>query len=261
MVGLLATFASALCLPPHGVPGVLIVADEAPAMRVLAVRLRALEGLESTIVEQDAMPPDLAPFRAVVVYIHGALKETTEQALIRYTRAGGRLVALHHSISSGKRANRDWFRFLGVSLPDGEAAAGGYRWIEGVSLDLVCLAPRHFITRHKVAYPSRVPFARQGQAPEQTLRGFRLDHTEVYLNHVLSGPHTRLLGLRYTDERTGVRWMQETAGWVRRAGRGRVVYLMPGHTAAEFDEPVYSRLIANAIVWAPQGRDATREEP
>jgi len=49
-----------------------------------------------------------------VVYIHGELKGPTEESLIRYTHAGG------------------------------------HKWIEPATLDLVNLAPDHFITTHRV---------------------------------------------------------------------------------------------------------------
>src|SRR4051812_22246108 len=97
--------------------GVLIVADEFPAMEVVASRLKSEEHIESTLVPQKELPATLAPYEAVVVYIHGPLSETAENAFIDYTQAGGKLVLLHHSISSGKRKNTHWFKFLGVSLP------------------------------------------------------------------------------------------------------------------------------------------------
>ena len=40
-----------------------------------------------------------------------------------------------NSISSGKRKNARWFPFLEVSLPEGDLNQGGYKWIEGVTLE------------------------------------------------------------------------------------------------------------------------------
>lgn len=226
----------------------LLVADELPAMERLAARLGALEGVKCSLTRPEAMGADLGGYDAVAVYIHGGLPPAAEAAFIRYAEAGGRLVLLHHSISSGKRANRDWFRFLGVTLP--EEGPSRYRWIEGVTLEVVNLAPRHPIPSRGVRYPERIPFARAAR-PERRLPGFRLHDSEVYLNHALAGPRTPLLGLRWTDPRSGEILMQETAGWVRVAGRGHVVYLMPGHNAREFDDPTYTRIVANAVVWRP----------
>lgn len=250
---LLAAACGALCLV-GSVTGaeVLIVADEFPAMELLAAKLKAEENLASRIVAQTNLPSDLSGFAAVIVYIHRELREPTERALVDYTRAGGRLVALHHSISSGKRKNKQWFGFLGVDLPQKDLSQGGYKWIEGVPLEVVNLAPDHFITTHRVNYPARIPFSADGKPENATERpGFRLEPSEVYLNHVLTEPRTILLGFRYTDAKSGQVWMQSHAGWVRAAGRGWIVYLLPGHTVAEFDNPTYARIVANAVVWKP----------
>jgi len=229
---------------------VLIVADEIPAMELLAGKLKAEENITSKVVLQTAMPADLSAYAAVIVYIHKALGEPAERAFIEYTRGGGRLVALHHSISSGKRKNKEWFPFLGVALPEGDVNAGGYKWIEPVTLDIVNLAPDHFITTHKVQYPVKVNYASSGGA-EESLPGFTLKESEVYLNHVLTEPRTVLLGLRYTDATTGKVWMQGHAGWVRQAGKGWIVYLLPGHSALDFENPAYARIVLNAVIWKP----------
>jgi hypothetical protein len=229
---------------------VLIVADEFPAMELLARSLKANEGLTSQIVAQTNLPPDLTPFHAVIVYIHLELFPATERALIRYTENGGRLVALHHSISSGKRKNRDWFRFLGVELPEGAVEAGGYKWIEPATLSLVQLAPAHFITTNRVTWPEQIQFGATGSEKTQALPGVTLPESEVYLNHRLTRAHQRLLGFRYTDAKGRV-WMQEHAGWIAAAGKGWIVYLLPGHSARDFENSAYARLVANAVIWSP----------
>lgn len=233
-----------------GAGEVLIVADEFPAMEVLSARLKTDADVTARIVAQTNLPAELAPFPAVIVYIHRDLQPTAERALIDYTLAGGKLIALHHSISSGKRKNKDWFRFLGVTLPTGPVSAGGYQWTEGVTLSLVNLAPDHFITTHKITYPERIPFAPPGES-ERRLPGFTLTESEVYLNHVLSGPRTLLLGLKYTDAKTGQVYQQRHAGWLKPAGKGWIIYLMAGHSARDFEDPVYGRIVSNAVIWKP----------
>jgi hypothetical protein len=241
LLGTLITFS--LCAEGE----VLFVADEFPAMEVLARRLKAEDGKPSRIVEQTQMPEDLARFDCVVVYIHKELAETAERTFIRYAENGGRLVVLHHSISSGKRKNRDWFPFLGVELQPGPVETGGYKWIEDITVDWVNLAGTHFVTAQGIQYPGKLEYTRSpGVAPE-SLPAFRLEDTEVYLNHKLSGPRTLLLGLKYTDQETGRVWMQNTAGWYRPAGKGWVIYFMPGHTAHDFENPIYGRMVLNAI--------------
>src|SRR6266702_136853 len=138
---------------------VLIVADEFPAMEFLSGKLKADEKVNARIVSQAELPVSLAAFEAVIVYIHGALGEKAEDAFIGYTKAGGKLVLLHHSISSGKRKNAHWFSFLGVALPEGDLNHGGYKWIGDVSWDLMNLNPNHFIMTNQVEYPKQIFFA------------------------------------------------------------------------------------------------------
>jgi hypothetical protein len=224
---------------------VLIVADEFPAMEVVAQQLQKEEGVSSQLVDQEHLPASLAPFQAVVVYIHLSLKAAAEHAFIEYAERGGRLVLLHHSISSGKRQNRDWFTFLGIDLPQGDVQRGGYKWTEGVNVTYVSLASADPITTRQMRYPESVSCDTGEGARARP--GFTLNDTEVYLNHVLKGPHAILLGLKYTDPKSGQTWMQATAGWRRPAGTGWVLYLMPGHSGRDFENSTYGRLVLNAI--------------
>lgn len=231
---------------------VLIVADEFPAMEFLAKELKTQEGIESDLVAQDRMPEDLDTYRALIVYIHGTLKPGPEKAFIAYTRGGGRLVALHHSISSGKRKNADWFPFLGIDLLPGDVDQGGYKWTEPATITCVNLAPDHFITTHKVDYPSRIDYTPSDSGTgERAHPGFVLPESEVYLNHTLTEPRTLLLGLKYTDPATGKVWMQDRAGWLKSAGQGLIVYFQPGHSLLDFQQPAYTRIVINAVVYRP----------
>jgi hypothetical protein len=236
----------AFALPACVNAEVLIVADEFPAMEALAARLKAEANTGARVIDQARMPESLSEFHAVVIYIHKELGPAAERAFIEYAESGGRLVLLHHSISSGKRQNKDWFRFLEVELPTGPAEQGGYKWIEGVTVDWVNLAPNQFVMTNHVAYTGSIArTAENGTA--RSLPAFTLRDTEVYLNHVLKGPHAVLMGLRYTDEKTGRVWVQDTAGWSRRAGKGYVFYFMPGHTLQDISDAVYGRILVNAI--------------
>ncbi len=221
---------------------ILIVADEIPAMETLAKQLEARAHIKSEIVTQDKLPTNLAPYPTVIVYIHKDLAEATETALLDHASAGARLVLLHHSISSGKRKNKRWFAELGVELPTGDLAAGGYKFYDDVSWDVVNVAPRHPVTTRALKYPVTVTYASGGKRP-----GFRLEPTEVYLNHVLSGPRTLLLGLRYEHKETAKVYTQDIAGWVKPLGKGRVFYFMPGHKPSDFDNPTYAQILTNAV--------------
>ncbi len=247
--GWLAFTVALLACAPASAADVLIVADERPAMEVLAGRLRAQEGVAATVVTQDRMPPGLSGYAAVIVYIHRNLDAAAERAFIDYTTGGGRLVVLHHSISSGKRKNKDWFPFLGVDLPAGDVGQGGYKWIEPATLDVVNLAPGHFITTNKVVYPTNIAWAASAAGSAEPRPGFVLPESEVYLNHARTAERTPLLGLHYADPKSGRTWMQDTAGWLRPAGGGLIVYLMPGHSALDFENPAYARIVVNAVIF------------
>lgn len=235
-----------IAMGPRAIAEVLFIADEFPAMEVLAKRLKAEDGKSAKLVAQSDLPKPLASFEAVVVYIHGKLAEAVEHACIDYANAGGRLVLLHHSISSGKRQNRDWFAFLGVELPQGDAASGGYKWIEDVTVDWVNLATNHYMMTNRVTYSISTPYADRPRDEAALRPAITLSGTEVYLNHVLKGPRTPLMGLKYKSQ-SGSTWIQDTAGWLRPARKGWVVYLMPGHTPRDFEDPAYGRIVLNAI--------------
>ncbi len=80
---------------------VLIVADEFPAMKTLAAKLERGAKAKCTLVEQTAIPADLKPFSTLIVYIHKNIGEPAEKRFIEFAESGGKLILLHHSISSG----------------------------------------------------------------------------------------------------------------------------------------------------------------
>src|SRR2546423_35101 len=134
------------------------------------------------------------------------------------------------------------FPCLGVSLPEGDVSEGGYKWSEGVTWDLVNLNPNHFIMTNRVTYPAHVAYdSTNAISSNGTLPGFTLKNSEVYLNHVHTEPRTLLMGLKYTDTATGKTYTQDRAGWVKPAGKGWLVYLMPGHRQSDFDNAAYGR--------------------
>ncbi|HWB85056.1 MAG TPA: ThuA domain-containing protein [Bryobacteraceae bacterium] len=235
-----AALVTFLCSSALAAQTVLIVADEVPAMQVLASKLKAGAGVDSRIIQQTALPPDMAKYPAVFVYIHRTLNESAEVAFIDYAKNGGKLILLHHSISSGKRGNKYWFPFLGISLPTGDFAAGGYKYFEGITDEIVNLAPTSYVTTHDVHYTAKIRYK------NRDLPGFQLDDTEVYINHVWTAPKEKLLGVKFTDP-SGQVHEQDTAGWHLRTEKGQVYYFMPGHSSRDFENPVYSQIIVNAL--------------
>jgi Trehalose utilisation len=244
MLSRIAFWAAMACAPAMAATDILMVADEIPAMEVLSKQLQTRIGVTSTITTQDKMPGDLAGYRAVMVYIHKSIGAPAEEAFIQYAKGGGKLFLLHHSISSGKRENKNWFPFLDISLPNKPYAEGGYKYFDPADFDVVNLAPGNYITTHDVQFPDKVMFDGKEMA------AFPVKDTEVYLNHVFSGPRTTLLGIKYTDKTTGKVYEQPTAGWYRPADKGMVFYFMVGHKATDYDNAVYAQILANAVTFA-----------
>jgi Trehalose utilisation len=242
------------------VPRLLVVMDEREQMEALGQYLKDKAAIESTIVDQAGMPADWSSFGAVIGYIHGRLDERAETKFIEYARNGGRLIFLHHTISSGKAANRYLFEFLGIALTDpGKARepsvpGGHYAWKDPVEQVIVNLRPDHFVTSNAISWPSRTSYT-SSDAPsiEQEYPAMILRDTEVYVNHKFTDGRAKtvLLGFRWTDDRNGAAFTQDRTGWYKRAGRGWVFYFQPGHSTQEFRNPVVAQMILNAILWKP----------
>ncbi|MBP5248773.1 MAG: ThuA domain-containing protein [Lachnospiraceae bacterium] len=65
---------------------------------------------------------------------------------------------------------------------------------------------------------------------------------EPYRFDFADSARTLLLNYSYRGE-------EYPAAWCREVGDGRVVYLSPGHTAEQFKEPEYRKLIRNSLLW------------
>jgi len=228
---------------------VLIIKDEWPQMRVLADYLNKKGGLEVELSDQDKIPAELSSYRAVILYIHRKLQEPTELAVIRYARRGGRLIVLHHSISSGKRANRHWFDFLNIRLPNAPLDKGGYAYRDPVTVQLINLAPDHYITRHDLKWPETADYDSMSTA----VPAVTLTHTEVYLNHTFTDEKEKqvLCGFKYFDQATGRWYQQPRSAWLQKTGQGHLFYFMFGHKNHEFENPVITQLLLNSLTWQP----------
>jgi hypothetical protein len=230
-----------------GAQDVLIVADEFHAMQVLAAHLEQDTKVHTRIVGQLEMPPSLASYRAVLVYLHGELQAGAEHKFIQYANDGGDLILLHHTISSRKRENKDWYNFLRIELPTKPFAEGGYAYFDPVTYQVVNLAPKSYLTTKHVVFDQKAAFTDPSDGAESTLSATSFPDTEVYVNHVLTGQRVLLLGMKYTDAKTGKVYMQDTAGWMLPAGKGVVFYFMMGHRAEDFDNAAYRQILDNAV--------------
>lgn len=234
---------------------ILIVHDELPQMKFLAELLHERCGYDVEIKTQNEMPAALSGYKSVIVFIHGKMLEEPEKAFIAYTKAGGRLIVLHHSISSGKRSNKFWFDFLGIKLPEGDWDKGGYKWIEPVSQKVVNINPNHYVTSHNVEYEGKVAFqtdtVKPGEYPYFALK----ENAEVYLNHTFTDgdEKTLLLGFIYDGKEIGGKTVaQNTSGWLKKIGKGWLIYLQPGHSLEDMRTGPFQQILINAIQWLPE---------
>ncbi len=236
---------------------VLIIQDELAQMQVLSDFITGHEeNTDIQIVDQDHLPGLMPAYDAVIVYIHGELFENTEKWIIDYAREGGRFICLHHSISSGKARNKNYFPFLGIRLDgtdnprDAELPGAGYAYVEPATLTLVNLNDRHYVTNHHIEWGEAIDY----QSPDmsgkrQEYPSISMPESEVYLNHKFTDGNekTILLGLKYLDTRNNELFMQDRAGWYKKAGKGDIFYFMPGHASIDFQNASYSQMILNAI--------------
>ena len=232
-------------LPLLAATDILIVCDEVPPMKVLARQLKERIHVKTTITSQTEMPSDLSAYATVIVYIHKTMNDPVETALIAYAKAGGKLLLIHHSISSEQRLNRYWLPFLQVLLPTGGLDIGGYKYFAPATFQMVNLAPSEYITTHAVTYKERVPF--RWNDGDREYPGFTMTDTEVDVNHVFIGPRTTLLGLKYTEPTSGRLFMQTHAGWYKTTEKGMVIYFATGYKIGDFENPTYAQILTNAV--------------
>lgn len=231
-----------------------IVADEKPNMEVLAALL-ADNGWTADIIHPTDCPDSLADYDAGFMYIHGPMNEHVEGVLIRYAEQGGRLIVLHHGIASARRNNPAWTEFTGIYMAPRDDP--DYPWkVEGnTTHTLVNLHPGHYITTHKVKYDRTVEYT-SSDAPSRPakLPAVDLENTEVFLNqHVTDGRvKTVLFGL--LCESGGRTVMQDRSGWLKRTGKGWLIYLQPGHAPADYRNPAYAQILLNTLTWRPPER-------
>jgi len=241
---------------------VIIVQDEMPTVKVLSHFLREEGKLDVAVVDQKTLPQDLSAYGSVIGYIHGKLAESAEMAIIDYTKQGGRYICLHHSISSGKARNKHYFAFLGIQLDKGSQSkhpvepGQGYGWVEGkdIALTLVNLNPHHYITNHKIQWNDPILYTSSDQpSVERSYPSITLAHTEVYMNHkfIDGREKTVLCGLKFLDQRNKQLFMQDRAVWLKPYSKGDIIYIMPGHTPADYENKNISQMILNATQWTP----------
>jgi type 1 glutamine amidotransferase len=230
-----------------------VVGDEPVPMQALK---RVLEsgGHQVTLFEQKefASSGGKSP-AAILMYVHGELEESVGKRLIAFTREGGRLVILHHGIASAKNKSPYWMEFVGIEILPKNAPEYPWAVIYGVEFEMVNLAPGHPVTTQHVNYMGTTAYSRSEpqQSKEQNLSSFIVPDTEAYLNQRFRPGHQRtlLFGMKCKDPVGGAVYMQDTGGWVMKAGKGWMFYLQPGHFGRDFEVPQLRQVLLNCLSW------------
>lgn len=232
---------------------VLIVADEAKQMETLRRVLSQKGKYSFTQADQTTLPDSLATYDAVIMFLHKVLTDRTQKVLIRYATEGGRILVIHHGISSVKRVvNNDWLHFLGIHIEPKDAPVDPWRVAVDVTHTVVNLRPDHFITTNNVQYDRMVEYKSSdfptipGQFP-----ALDLPQTEVFLNQYFTDGRAKtvLFGFRCEDTVSGKTVFQDRCGWIKHTGRGMVIYLQPGHKPEDFEHQAYAQILHNSLVW------------
>ncbi|MEW6235389.1 MAG: ThuA domain-containing protein [Candidatus Omnitrophota bacterium] len=236
-----------------GAEKIAIIADEWPQMDLLAEKLLGQAGYEIDKFVQEKCPADLSGYYAAFSFIHGNMSAKAADALMKFARNGGRLIVLHHGISSKKRNTPGWLPFLGIYLAPNDDKAAPYSWTEDVDYLLVNLQPHHYISSHNVKYDKTVSY-QSSDFPSQSIDAPALEipDSEVYFNHqfIDGREKTVLFGFLYEDK-NGIKTMQDRGGWYKPVEKGWVFYFKPGHSVKDIENPNYFQIIWNCLTWKP----------
>lgn len=165
-------------------------------------------------------------FDAVVFYdMHQEISPEQKSAFRQMANRGMGLVFLHHSLAS----YQNW--------PDFEKIIGGKYLLEAESRGGVTQPASLY--RHDVEV--RVRVADRRHAVTQGLEEFTLQD-EIYGGY-LTQPGIHPLITTDHAESTPV------IGWTNQYGKGRIVYLQPGHDQHAFEHSSYRQLVRQAIEW------------
>lgn len=233
-----------------------VVGDEPVPMLALK---RVLEsgGHQVTLFEQKefASSGGQKP-AAILMYVHGELEESAGRRLIAFTREGGRLVILHHGIASAKNKSPYWMEFVGIEILPKNAPEYPWAVVSGVDFEMVNLAPGHPVTTQQVNYTTKTTYLRSdpSQGKEETLSSFVIPDTEAYLNQRFRPGYQRtlLFGMKSKEPIGGSVYMQDTGGWVMKAGKGWMFYLQPGHFGRDFEVSQLRQVLLNCLSWKPR---------
>ena len=231
---------------------VAVVSDEWDPLEPLLAFLRAQPRVEIVQpFEEDTLPAELSEYHAVFMYVHPTLQPGTARKLIGYTRAGGRMIIVHHGIASSKMRNPDWLDFVGIHIAPRDDPDKPWRVIEHATHTFVNLSPGHGITSHGVDYEETQLFRVSPDGSEAALPALRFHDTEVFVNqqHVEGRAKTILFGSHCIDPASGEEMFLPNTGWMEASAAGWIFYFQPGHQAEDFQHPAYQRILANCLTY------------
>jgi type 1 glutamine amidotransferase len=252
---------------------VLVAVRGHPFDRMAFDRLfESMPGVAATMVDQPAAaqlmtPAGLAHYQALVLYDMPGLDFAADAEKPAYVdpppalrdgfdallASGIGIVALHHALAGWPSwpAYSAWLGGRFLYRPDFGKDDSGYR--------------------HDVAYTA------ENAAPNHPVMAgipasFDL-RDELYLMDAPAGDATPLLRARHAflpanfhsaaaamqgrmNDNEG--WSRapgtNVIGWAREISRSRLVYLQPGHDRVTYENPVYQRLVLNALIWVSRPR-------
>jgi len=201
-----------------------------------AVLLYDMPGMDFAVAREER-PTWLAPDPAFKAGFEALLDE------------GKGIVALHHALAGWPAWPRygEWlggaFRYKPGRFGDRAAADSGY------AADVAYTVARAGVD-HPVleGIPDRFPLTDELYDCEIAERGavpLLLRETPVAAEHFRSAMDT----VRKQPDVPRQRRLHPWLGWAKAAGRSPLVYLQPGDGPATYADPVYRRLVGNALHW------------
>ena len=210
------------------------------------------QGHQLTCFSETDRHDHLAGFDAGFMYIHKPLESKVERALLAYANNGGRLIVLHHGISSSNLKNPDWLRFVGIHLEAPDAVSHPWKVESNSEHALINLNPGHYVTTNGVEYvDSRQYTSSDSPSASADYEAVVFVSTEFFRNqHIADGREkTVLFGSRCEVADTGEIVMQDRGGWFKRTGSGWLFYFQPGHVAGDFETRAYLQILHNCLTW------------
>jgi len=162
------------------------------------------------------LPENLSRFRVLVMFMHGEALDEAVQAGIAEMVKAGRLgfVGLHSFMIPRRRP----------MLCELIGASGGFKWEEGISVEVQIVDAAHPIARG--------------------IKPFRIPEDEAYYEPLKLAEDIHVIFRGKIGEKVN------RIGWTRVAGEGRTFYFQPGHETY----PVYRNsgvqaVLKNAVKW------------